>query len=174
MIGLKRGTVKVVAYCPDWRDLFEQERRVLQQRIGHLVLDIQHVGSTAVPGLTAKPIIDIAVAVASITVIPRCRQPLGFLGYIDRGDGGKEGGYLFVKESAPGIRTHHLHIVTIDDPQWGNYLQFRDVLRANETLRTRYATLKKTLQEKFSQDRKAYTAAKHEFIRDILQQQSNV
>jgi len=174
MIGLKRGSVQVFAYHPAWYDLFEQERRILQQCIGHLVLDIQHVGSTAVPGLDAKPIIDIAVAIASVAVIPQCRQPLCSLGYIDRGDGGRDGGYLFVKESAPDVRTHHLHLVAIDDPQWGNYLRFRDMLSADEILRTRYATLKKALQEKFSQDRKAYTAAKQEFIRSILQQQDKV
>ena len=170
MIGLKRGTVQVVAYHADWHDLFEQERRVLHQHIGHLGLDIQHVGSTAVPGLDAKPIIDIAVAVASVAVIPQCRQPLCSLGYIDRGDGGRDGGYLFVKESAPDVRTHHLHMVAIDDPQWCNYLLLRDMLRADETLRTRYAKLKNALQKQFAQDRKGYTEAKHDFIRGILRQ----
>lgn len=71
MIGLKRGTVQVVAYDPGWPGLFEQEWGVLHEHIGRLVLDIQHVGSTAVPGLDAKPIIDIAVAVASMAVIPQ-------------------------------------------------------------------------------------------------------
>jgi GrpB-like predicted nucleotidyltransferase (UPF0157 family) len=169
MIGLKRGTVQVVTYHADWHNLFEQERRALHQHIGHLVLDIQHVGSTAVSGLDAKPILDIAVAVASVAMIPQCRQPLWALGYLDRGDDGSDGGYLFVKESAPDVRTHHLHMVARDDPQWRNYLRFRDILRADETLRTRYANLKKALQEKFSQDRQAYTAAKHAFIRGILQ-----
>jgi GrpB-like predicted nucleotidyltransferase (UPF0157 family) len=168
MIGLKRGTVQVVVYQAEWPDLFEQERHVLHQHLGHLVLDIQHVGSTAVPGLAAKPIIDIAVAVASLAVISQCRPPLSALGYIDRGDGARNGGYLFVKESAPDVRTHHLHVVTRDDPQWSNYLRFRDLLRANETLRLRYAALKKSLQMQFAQDRKAYTAAKEDFIRGIL------
>jgi len=170
MIGLRRDVVQIVAYHADWHDLFEQERRVLHKHIGHLVVDIQHVGSTAVPGLDAKPILDIAVAVASVTVIPQCRPLLCALGYLDRGDAGIDGGYLFVKESAPDVRTHHLHIVARDDPRWGNYLRFRDVLKADETLRTRYATLKKAVQEQFSQDRKAYTASKHTFIQDILQQ----
>lgn len=171
MIGLRRGIVKIAAYRPGWHILFQQERRSLQQHFGSLVLDIQHVGSTAVPGLDAKPIIDIAVAVSSVAVIPRCRQPLCRLGYIDRGDGGANGGYLFVKESAPDIRTHHLHLVAIDDPQWNIYLRFRDMLRADATLRARYATLKRALQERFPQDREAYTSAKHEFIRDVLGQQ---
>jgi len=172
MIGLKRGTVQVVAYREEWSDLFEQERRVLHRHIGHLVLDIQHVGSTAVPGLVAKPILDIAVAVASLAVIPQCRPPLCALGYIDRGAAGQDGGYLFVKESVPDIRTHHLHLVVRDDRQWNNYLLFRDLLSTNEILRTRYARLKHALQQQFAQDRKGYTAAKQEFIRDLLQQPS--
>ncbi len=168
MIGLKKGTVRVVAYDLGWPGLFEQERRVLHEHIGHLVLDIQHVGSTAVPGLDAKPIIDIAVAVASVAVIPQCRQPLGALGYIDQGDAGQDGGYLFVKESTPDVRTHHLHLVAIDDPQWRTYLLLRDRLRTDATLRTGYARLKRALQQQFAQDRKGYTAAKHDFIRGVL------
>ncbi len=168
MIGLKKGTVQVVPHHAEWRHLFEQEWRALHRHIGHLVLDIQHVGSTAVPGLDAKPILDIAVAVASAAIISQCKQPLCSLGYIDRGDGGVDGGYLFVKDAALDVRTHHLHLVAIDDPQWRNYLRFRDVLRSDEMLRTTYANLKRALQEKFSQDRKAYAAAKHDFIRDTL------
>src|SRR5262245_5354343 len=101
MVGLKRGMVQVVAYQAEWPDLFEHEQRVLHQLLGHFVLDIQHVGSTAVPGLDAKPIIDIAVAVASLAVIPRCQPLLCAFGYLDRGDAGRDGGYLFVKESTP-------------------------------------------------------------------------
>jgi GrpB-like predicted nucleotidyltransferase (UPF0157 family) len=174
MLGLQRGTVQVVAYHPDWHDLFEQERHILQQHIGHLILDIQHVGSTAVPGLDAKPILDIAVAVTSMAVIPQSIPLLCRIDYIDRGDGGTNGGYLFVKESAPNVRTHHVHVVAIDDPQWPNYLRFRDMLRADERLCTRYAKLKQNLQQQFSQDRQSYTAAKHAFIRGVLRQSPNV
>ncbi len=170
MIGLQRGPVQVIAHHPDWYDLFEQERCLLQQHLRHLVLDIQHVGSTAVPGLDAKPILDIAVALASVAVILQCIPWLCRIGYIDRGDGGTNGGYLFVKESAPEVRTHHVHMVTIDDPQWHNYLLFRDILCADERLRARYAKLKQDLQNQFSQDRKSYTASKHDFIRGVLRQ----
>ena len=174
MIGLQRGTVQVVAHRPDWYDLFEQEWRLLQQHIGHLVLAIQHVGSTPVAGLDAKPILDMAVAVTFMAIIPRCGPLLYRLGYIDRGDGGTNGGYPFVKESAPGVRTHHAHAVAIDDPQWCNYLLFRDMLRADEGLLTSYAKMKQDLQKHFSQDRTSYTAAKHEFIRGVPRQQTNV
>jgi GrpB-like predicted nucleotidyltransferase (UPF0157 family) len=113
MIGLKKGTVQVIPHHASWRDAFAQERRVLHELIGGHVLDIQHVGSTAVPGLDAKPIIDSAVAVASAAQIAERRQPLRLkdLGYVDRGDSGTEGGYLFVKESAPEVRTHHRHML---------------------------------------------------------------
>lgn len=170
MLGLKRDAVQVVAYCSGWSTLFEQEWRVLNQHIGHLVLDIQHVGSTAVPGLDAKPIIDIAVAADSSMEISQIQPLLCALGYLDRGDGGIDGEYLFVKESAPDVRTHHLHIVPTGSPLWSNYLRFRDVLRADVMLRSRYAALKKASQARFSQDRKAYTASKHAFIQDILRQ----
>lgn len=171
MIGLEKGTVHVVAYRPGWNDLFERERLLLQQHIGHLALDIQHVGSTAVPGLDAKPILDIAVAVASVSVVSLCVRPLCRLGYVDRGDQGGNGGHLFVKESSPDIRTHHLHVVATDDPQWRRYLRFRDALRCDEALRTRYSTLKRTLRERFPEDRNAYTAAKCEFVQGVLQRQ---
>jgi GrpB-like predicted nucleotidyltransferase (UPF0157 family) len=85
MLGLRRDAVRIVAYHGDWHDLFEQERRVLHHHLTPLVLDIQHVGSTAVPGLDAKPIIDVAVAVSSVTVIPQCKPPLCGLGYFERG-----------------------------------------------------------------------------------------
>jgi GrpB-like predicted nucleotidyltransferase (UPF0157 family) len=167
-IGLKRHTVRVVAHRAEWRVLFERELRALQERIGHLVVDIQHVGSTAVFGLDAKPILDIALAVPTTEDVPRLQRPLGEeLGYVYRGDAG-DGGHLFVKESAPDIRTHHLHVVAVDDPQWREWLLFRDKLRADETLRARYAQLKRALQERFGEDRRGYTEAKNDFIRGLV------
>jgi len=157
---LKRHVVRVVAHRPEWSELFKQERRALVERLGHLALEVEHVGSTAVPALDAKPIIDIAVAVRPTEVVPRLKRPLGGLGYIYGGDAGADGGHIFVKESAPEIRTHHLHVVAVDDPQWREYLLFRERLRTDELLRTRYAELKKALQQRYGQDRKGYTSGK--------------
>jgi GrpB-like predicted nucleotidyltransferase (UPF0157 family) len=167
-IGLSRGTVRVVPSDDKWPAAFAQERHCLCKRIGHLVVDIQHVGSTAVPGLAAKPIIDIAVAVASLADVQRCRPLLVELGYLDRGDRGREGGYVFVRERTPEVRTHHLHMVAIDDPQWVNYLRFRDKLRADAALREEYTALKWKLQERLANNRQGYTAAKGAFIRRVL------
>ena len=166
-LGLRRHTVQVVAHRPEWRGLYERERRALLERVGHLAVGVEHVGSTAVPGLDAKPIIDIALAVTSTEVVTRLERPLGEIGYIYRGDAGADGGHLFVKESAPEVRTHHLHVVAATDPQWRGWLLFRDELRADEELRARYVLLKKALQERFAQDRKGYTNAKREFIDSV-------
>jgi GrpB-like predicted nucleotidyltransferase (UPF0157 family) len=167
-IGLRRHTVRLVAHRHEWRVLFESERRALLERVGHLAVEVQHVGSTAVEGLEAKPIIDIALAVASAEDVPRLRCPLEGLGYIYRGDAGGDGGHLFVKESSPAVRTHHLHVVSVDDPQWREWLLFRDELRDNEALRARYSGLKKTLQERFAEDREGYTQAKNEFVESVI------
>ena len=168
MIGLRRHTVRVVEHRPEWAALFAEAAEAIRQATAGLHLQIEHVGSTAVPGLPAKPILDITVAVRQRAEIAEVVRRLTPLGYMDRGDGGNEGGWLLVKESAPEVRTIHLHIVEETDPQWRNYLAFRDRLRNDATLREQYAELKRRLGASFPNDRKAYTAAKHEFIRAVL------
>jgi GrpB-like predicted nucleotidyltransferase (UPF0157 family) len=171
-IGLRRRTVRVVPHLEEWHALFERELRVLLEHVGDLTVDVQHVGSTAVEGLDAKPIIDIALAVRSAEDIPRLRHSLEGLGYVYRGDAGSDGGHLFVKESAPELRTHHLHMVAVSDPQWRRWLLFRDELRADNALRARYSDLKRDLQERFTDDRKGYTDAKDAFVDGVVRQRS--
>jgi GrpB-like predicted nucleotidyltransferase (UPF0157 family) len=96
-------------------------------------------------------------------------QRLTGIGYIYRGDGGDEGGHLFVRESSPDVRTIHVHVVEHHGTQWRNYLLFRDLLRQNPAIRKRYAELKRELGNRFQDDRGSYTAAKHAFIRRILE-----
>ena len=167
-LGLRRGVVRLVDHQPIWAELFAQERQLLQRHLGHLVCDVQHVGSTAVPGLAAKPIIDIAVAIASLAVVADVRAALVGLGYLDRGDSAADGGHLFVRDGAPEVRTHHVHVVRIDDPQWRNYLAFRDALRSDPRARAEYAALKAGLSERLAHDRPAYTTGKVACIRRIL------
>jgi GrpB-like predicted nucleotidyltransferase (UPF0157 family) len=169
MLGLQRGTIRIVPADPSWSGDFAAEQERLLVAIGHLVVAIQHVGSTAVPGLDAKPIIDIAIAVARLDDIACCRPLLVAMGYLDRGDTGRDGGYLFVKERDPEVRTHHLHMVTLADPQWANYIRFRDRLRTDTALRDEYGALKRTLQDHFSHNRRGYTEAKGPFIRRVLE-----
>ena len=135
-------------------------------------MDIQHVGSTAVPGLVAKPILDIAVAVHAKDAIPRVIARLVALGYIDRGDGGSDGGHLCVWEPEPDVRTVHVHVVEEADPQWRDYLFFRDRLRADEGARRRYDETKRRLAATHPHDRRAYGAGKEELIEGVLRGRS--
>jgi GrpB-like predicted nucleotidyltransferase (UPF0157 family) len=168
MIGLKRGTVQLENNYPEWVDLFEKTAERIRKKVGNLVSDIQHVGSTAVPGLLAKPIIDIAIAVSSRDLIPSVVTALVEIGYIDRGDGGRDGGYLLVQECEPNVRTEHIHIVEETDRQWRDYILFRDSLRDDPSLREEYSQLKKMLAAENRKDRNAYTMGKHDFIRGLV------
>lgn len=168
MIGLKRHTVRVVDHDGSWAELAGGACQSVRQASGDLIADIQHVGSTAVTGLPAKPILDLAAGVVSLDVIPELIKRLTALGYIYRGDGGTDGGHLFVWESEPDVRTIHLHVVSLDDVQWRDYVRFRDLLRQDGNLRNRYAELKRKLAVSFSGSRKSYTDAKHDFIRGVL------
>jgi GrpB-like predicted nucleotidyltransferase (UPF0157 family) len=114
MLGLPRGTVQIVPYTPAWAELFEQERASLLTTLGSRALDIQHIGSTAVPGLAAKPILDIGIAVAELAVVPECAPLMEALWYTYRSDREQRGNHLFVK----GIeqqRTHYVHMLHAGD-----------------------------------------------------------
>jgi GrpB-like predicted nucleotidyltransferase (UPF0157 family) len=168
MIGLKRHIVQIVDYNPRWADLAAQACRRIIEVGADFIVEVQHVGSTAVPGLPAKPILDIAASVTSIDLLPELIKKLAVLGYIYRGDGQSSGGHLFVWESEPDVRTIHLHVVTFDDIQWTNYLRFRDLLRQETSVRERYAALKQELWNRFPNNRKLYTNSKHDFIQEAL------
>ncbi len=168
MIGLNRYTVQVVAHHPSWAALAADACRDIQRAAGGLIVDLQHVGSTAVPDLPAKPILDIAAGVRTPGAISELVKQMPAIGYIYRGDDGDGGGHLFVKESSPDVRTIHLYVVEHNGAQWRNYLLFRDLLRQNPSIRQQYAALKQELGHKFPDDRKSYTASKHDFIRGAL------
>ena len=173
-IGLKRGVVKIVRHRTEWAVLYRIEAEKLTNCIGDIAVDIQHVGSTAVPGLISKPIIDIAIAVNSREAISAVVKRLPDIGYIDKGDQGANGGYLLVKESEPDVRTFHIHVVAKNDVQWRNSINFRDCLRRDANTRKEYAQLKRTLAAKFPTDRESYTRGKEQFIRMVLAKINNV
>ena len=167
MLGLRRGTVKVVAYSAEWPRLFARERRRLRAALGARALAVEHVGSTAVAGLCAKPIIDIGIAVGSLADVAACVAPLERLGYEYLGDRHGTGQHFFAR-GGDSCRTHYVHVVAHDDPQWAVYLRFRDRLRADPAARDEYARLKRALAAAHAADRAAYTRNKEAFIRRIL------
>lgn len=167
MLGLKKGTVRVVPYFHEWRCLFEREKQALCEHLGHLAVDIQHVGSTAVPGLAAKPILDVAIGVARIADVEKCIPLLEEMGYSYAGEL-FDGDHCFMKETGENT-THHLHVVAFDSERWRNYLCFRDHLRGNKQARQRYRELKAELAAKFPHCRERYTEGKSAFIQGIIQ-----
>lgn len=156
--------VRIAPYDPTWPGRFEQERAALAGAIGDWVVGgIHHVGSTSVPGLAAKPVIDILVGVEDLAESRACFDRLGRLGYLYAPYRSDEM-HWFCKPH-PSRRTHHLHLLPVDSLRFRDELVFRDYLRANPDVAERYAALKRDLAEEFQRDREAYTDAKGEFIR---------
>jgi GrpB-like predicted nucleotidyltransferase (UPF0157 family) len=132
-----------------------------------LVAPVEHVGSTAVPGLPAKPILDLQAAVADLDCAPLIGEVLGVEWLSVPSDLDNRPGRRFFVKVVNGHRAAHLHVMTLASPRWQEQLVFRDALRADPELVGRYAELKQTLSDRYADDREAYSAAKTEFIRDV-------
>jgi GrpB-like predicted nucleotidyltransferase (UPF0157 family) len=171
-LGLKRSEVGLAEPDDEWSEEFAREGALLDKSLGKLALGIEHIGSTAVRALPAKPIIDIAVCAESEAAIPKVIAILEGVGYIYRGDTPLQGGHLLVRESSPSVRTHHVHVVEVNDPQWWSWLRFRDFLKMDRELRQRYARLKQELKNRFPSDRRSYTLGKTRFIERALKRES--
>jgi GrpB-like predicted nucleotidyltransferase (UPF0157 family) len=159
--------IRVVPYDPEWPLRFRREREALESAIGAwLSGGIHHVGSTAVPGLDAKPVVDILAGVESLEAARACFEPLAELDYLYAPYLAAEM-HWFCKPS-PERRTHHLHLVPSGSRRFRDELAFRDLLRADPELAADYARLKHELAERHGEDRDAYTEAKAGFIRTAL------
>jgi len=155
--------IRLAPYDPDWPARFESERRLLDGAIGKWEIGgIHHVGSTAVPGLEAKPVIDILAGVADLGSSRACFEPLEELGY-SYAPYLPEQMHWFCKPD-PRRRTHHLHLVPEGSRRYRDELAFRDLLRADPAIASDYLALKRRLAEEFEHDRDGYTDAKAEFI----------
>lgn len=160
--------VIIVDYDPAWPALFETLRSPVAAAMGELAIGIEHVGSTAVPGLAAKPIIDVDVIIASAADLGASIERLAVIGYVHQGDLGIAGREAFVQPR--GLPAHHLYVCTQDSEPYRQHLVFRDYLRAYSEAAQAYETLKRAAAERFRHDRDAYTDAKREFVLMILQQ----
>jgi GrpB-like predicted nucleotidyltransferase (UPF0157 family) len=168
MIGLKNDTVQLVPYDSDWKNLFEIEKGIIVNIFGTRIKDIQHVGSTAIEGLVAKPIIDIATGINNYNEnIANIVKEFVKNGYKDKEDQKDDGGYLIAKEEND-IRTVHIHIVEHGAPLWNVYLSFRDRLRNDPKILKQYAELKLNLAKQYPSERLKYTKSKDKFIKSIL------
>jgi len=150
-------------YNPAWPELFERERRFLLSIIGDWVSgSIEHVGSTAVEGMLAKPVIDIMFGVASLEGSKPAIDVLERNGYC-YADYRTEVMHWFCKPS-DAFRTHHLYLVPFNSDLWMDRIHFRDLLRADPSTREAYAELKTKLAARYSADREAYTQGKSSFV----------
>lgn len=167
-LGLASGEVRVVPYHAQWPALYELEaarlREALDQRGCSVVLE--HSGSTAVPGLAAKPIIDILGGRSTETSRRSVIDALEAAGYIYRGERGIPGRDFF-RRGVP--RSYHIHVAMIGSVFWNDHRDFRDYLRANPEASARYSALKCDLALRFPSDRESYISAKTAFVLDILE-----
>jgi GrpB-like predicted nucleotidyltransferase (UPF0157 family) len=160
--------IRISPYDPAWPDAFARERTALEEAIGPWsVGGIHHVGSTAVPGLAAKPIVDILVGVDDLESSRGCIDRLAALDYLYAPYRSEEM-HWFCKPH-PDRRTHHLHLAPVTGRRYADELAFRDLLRADPALAAEYASLKQRLAARFGDDREAYTEAKTDFIRAALE-----
>lgn len=165
-IGLEEGIVRLEKYSPEWKMLYEKEEKLLRDSVGEYIIDIQHIGSTSIPDIVAKPIIDIGIAIANFEEWQRLIEPIQNLGYKYKGENGIPRRHYFVKGDP---RTHHLHILEINSDEWKKHITFRDSLRKNKELADEYTRIKTELAEKFRNDRLAYTEGKTDFVQYVLE-----
>jgi GrpB-like predicted nucleotidyltransferase (UPF0157 family) len=161
--------IRLVPYDRSWPERFEEERAALEGAIGEWAVGgTHHVGSTAVPGLEAKPTIDILVGVSDLESSRACFEPLAELEYLYAPYLPEEM-HWFCKPD-PAHRTHHLHLVPVDSKRYRNELAFRDQLRADPELARRYAALKRELAAMYPNYREAYTDGKSAFVAKTVTQ----
>jgi GrpB-like predicted nucleotidyltransferase (UPF0157 family) len=162
------SAVLIEPYNPHWTLKFQTEREQLAEILAPwLSGPIEHVGSTAVPGLAAKPVIDIMAGVQSLEYSRAAIPVLERSGYCYTPY--REDVMHWLCKPGPEIRTHHLHLVPYGSPLWKERLAFRDQLRADGNLADEYARLKRDLAKLHTDDREAYTAAKTPFVNKVLQ-----
>jgi GrpB-like predicted nucleotidyltransferase (UPF0157 family) len=158
--------IRIVPYDRSWPAAFEQERIILERTLASSVTGgIHHVGSTAVPGLPAKPIIDILVGIEDLESARVHIKPLAALEYVYAPYRSDE--MLWFCKPDPAARTHHLRLVATSSERFRDELAFRDHLRHHSECADAYAKLKKELAVRFEHDREAYTEAKTDFVREV-------
>jgi GrpB-like predicted nucleotidyltransferase (UPF0157 family) len=164
------GAIVVTDYDPAWPAMFERERAKLETALGSLVVTIEHVGSTAVPGLAAKPIIDLAVGVRSLAEAQaRCIDALQALGYTYIPEYQSWlADELFFRKGVPGPWTHHVHVTEPSTPGWEHRLLFRDYLRAHPDAAAAYMDLRRRLAAAFEDDIAAYRTGKSAFVQEAV------
>ncbi|HSL23884.1 MAG TPA: GrpB family protein [Vicinamibacterales bacterium] len=164
-LGLAPGIVRVVEYDARWPGLFTAEQQRIREACGALAVQLEHVGGTSIPGMCAKPVLDIAAGRPAGTSALDYVAPLARAGYEHRGERGVPGREFF-RRGTP--RAYHVHLVVEGGPLWRDYLAFRDYLRSHPGAAQQFADRKRALAARFGQDREAYIEAKSPYVLEIL------
>ncbi len=168
----QREALQVVAYRPEWilqfQTLASEIRQACQLKSPELLLGIAHIGSTSVPGLAAKPILDIDLIISSRLHLPEMVQILTDLGYIHQGDKGIPGREAFADSTQSTRPSHHLYLCAVDSAPLHQHLLLRDYLRNQPERAAAYGQLKQDLAKRYPHDRSAYTGAKTQLINRLL------
>jgi GrpB-like predicted nucleotidyltransferase (UPF0157 family) len=165
---IERSTpIALVPYDKAWPERYHRERAAISSAMGDIAVAIEHVGSTSVPGLTAKPTVDVAIGVRTMDGGRRAIEPLFALGYAKGRDNFPDWRYFDREGHAPGDNVH-LHMVPFGGERWTRYLLFRDYLRAHPDDAAAYVRLKLGLAAEFGRDRLGYVEAKTDFVEAIL------
>ncbi|MFG6120800.1 GrpB family protein [Thalassobacillus sp. B23F22_16] len=159
--------VEVVAYDAHWMDRFREEAEQIEAVLGDNLVAIHHIGSTSVPGLVAKPIIDIMPVVKDIAAVDPYKEAMETLGYEAKGEFGIPGRRFFKKGGD--ARTHHVHVFEEGSPDSIRHLAFRDYLREHPDAAKAYGKLKQNLARQFPHDMEAYIEGKHHFVTELEQ-----
>jgi GrpB-like predicted nucleotidyltransferase (UPF0157 family) len=158
--------IRIVEYDPTWPVRADEEMRRLERALGSVAVRVEHIGSTAVPGLAAKPILDLQVSVASLEPRARYVEPLERLGYLFAPNPDSPDRHFFGKPPER-PRSHHVHVCEAGGEPERRHLAVRDFLRAHDDEAARYAALKREIAERAPQDRLAYMAGKERYVRDL-------
>lgn len=170
---MKTRQVIVLPYDPAWQKAFQDIQAFLNQALSDLIIEIEHVGSTSVIGLAAKPIIDIDIVIDGYHVFDEVRRELESLGYRHEGDLGIKDREAFKYDNLPGFMKHHLYVCPKDSVELKRHLSFRDHLRKSQEDRDRYSEIKLKAAKHHPLDIDGYIEEKSPFIEAIYQKISN-
>jgi GrpB-like predicted nucleotidyltransferase (UPF0157 family) len=159
--------VEVVPHNPRWRDAFEAEAKHVAAALGENVVAIHHIGSTAIPDVCAKPVVDLLVEVRDVTEVDGRSSAMESLGYEVMGEYGIAGRRYFRKDSREGIRTHNIHAFEAGSAEVERHLAFRDYMIAHPGDAQRYSELKRRLAEEHPQSMDGYMDGKDGFIKEM-------
>ncbi|MEO1005130.1 MAG: GrpB family protein [Cyanobacteria bacterium J06638_38] len=165
--------VEVVPHNPQWKTDFNTESRLIRAILANNLVQIHHIGSTAIPHIYAKPVIDFLVEVKDINLVTERTSEMEQLGYEAMGEFGLVGRRYFRKENPPGIRTHHVHIYEANSPEITRHLAFRDYMIAHPKDAEQYSKLKQELAIKYPQDIEGYMDGKDQFVKEMEQKAIN-